>query len=229
MVILGIDCSSKSASVGVMSDGRILSEVFINVGLTHSQTLMKITDECLNNSGLSIDDVDKIALTIGPGSFTGVRIGLAFVKGLCFTRDIPCLPVSTLEALCVNVNSFTGKIYSVLDARCSQVYFAEFESDGKTVKRLCDDCALTLEEVKNKVSSEKSDVIFVGDGAEICYEYLKNDHKNVFISSDNNRYVRGGAVCLSALEKGNTVNSSELVPNYLRLPQAQRNLKKDNK
>ena len=226
MIVLGIDSSSKSASASVLKDGRILSEVFINVGLTHSQTLMKITEKCLNNAGTSIDEVDIIAVTNGPGSFTGVRIGIAFVKGLCFTNDIPCCPIATREALSVNVNSFTGKIYSVLDARCSQVYFAEFESDGKTVKRFCDDCALSLEEIKSRVESEKQNVLFVGDGAELCYDYLKDEFDNVYLSSENNRFVRGSSVALYGYENGKKISSFELLPNYLRLAQAQRNLKK---
>lgn len=228
MIILGVDSSSKTASAAVVKDGKVLSETFINNGLTHSQTLMKLIDVAVKNAKINVKDIDLVAVTNGPGSFTGVRIGLACVKGISFTEDVKCCPVSTLEALAVNVLSFTGKIYSVLDARCSQVYFAEFYVDGKSFNRLCDDCALTLDEVKKRALNEKEKVILVGDGAELCYNYLKNECGNVYISDENNRFVRGGGVALLALQKENKISSFDLNPNYLRLPQAQRNLKKEN-
>ena len=227
MIILGIDSSSKSASASIVKDGTVLCENYINSGLTHSQTLMKLVEDCFKNTGIKSEDIDMIAVTTGPGSFTGVRIGIACAKGIAFTHNIKCCPISTLEALSVNAIHFTGKIYSVLDARCSQVYFAEFESDGKTVKRLCDDCAMTLKEVKEKAINETDSIILVGDGAKICYDYLSDEYKNVYISSENQRFTKASCVCFLAIED-NAVESDKLVPNYLRLPQAQRNLKKGN-
>ncbi|MBQ7580074.1 MAG: tRNA (adenosine(37)-N6)-threonylcarbamoyltransferase complex dimerization subunit type 1 TsaB [Clostridia bacterium] len=227
MTILGIDSSSKSASAAIIKDGKILCENYLNTGFTHSQTLMKLTQDCFSETGLSVGDLDYIAVSNGPGSFTGVRIGLAFVKGLAFTNNLKCCPVSTLESLAVNVKCFTGKVYCILDARCSQVYFAQFESDGKEIKRLCEDCALSLEEVKAKALSEEKNIILVGDGAEICFEHLKSDCKNVIISSENIRYTTASGVCAaSCAEKA--IDSDKLLPNYLRLPQAQRNLKKES-
>lgn len=225
MIILGIDSSSKSASAALMKDGTILCENYINSGLTHSQTLMNLVKDCFNNTGTNPENVDLIAVSTGPGSFTGVRIGLACAKGIAFTRNIKCCSVSSLEALSVNAIHFTGKIYSVLDARCSQVYFAEFESDGKTVKRLCEDCALTLEEVKIKAKSEKNRIILVGDGAELCYDFLSEECQNVIISSESQRFTKASCICMLA-DETKAFSSDKLVPNYLRLPQAQRNLKK---
>ena len=225
MIVLGIDSSSKSASASIFKDGKLLCENYLNSGLTHSQTLMKLVNDCFISTNIDIDDVDLIAVTNGPGSFTGVRIGLACAKGIAFTNNVKCCTVSTLAALSVNVNSFTGKIYTVLDARCSQVYFAEFESDGKTIKRLCDDCALTLEDVKSRASNEKEKIILVGDGAEICFDYLKDDFNNVYLSAENIRYTKSSGVCMMA-DVSFATDADKIAINYLRLPQAQRNLKK---
>ena len=226
MTVLGVDSSSKSAGAALVKDGKVLYESFLNVGLTHSQTLMTLIDDCFKNTSTDIAQVDCFAVTNGPGSFTGIRIGLACVKGLAFTNNSKCCIISTLEALSVNASNFTGKIYCVLDARCSQVYFAEFISDGKTVKRLCEDCAITLEELKFKALGENENVILVGDGAELCYEYLVKDCPNVNITNENNRFVKGSSVALSAVKKGIFFDAKDIVPEYLRLPQAQRNLKK---
>lgn len=227
MIVLGIDCSSKSASAALSVDGKIMCEQFLNVGLTHSQTLMTLIDNCFQNTSIKTNDVDMIAITNGPGSFTGVRIGLACAKGIAFTNNKKCCPVSTLEALAVNVRHFTGKIYSVLDARCSQVYFAEFESDGHCLNRLCEDCAITLEELKNKAKCEKSNIILVGDGADLCFNFVSNECSNVIISDEALRFTKASSVC-AIVDTENSVEADVLVPNYLRLPQAQRNLKKGN-
>lgn len=226
MIILGVDSSSKTASAAIVKDGKLICEVFQNNGLTHSQTLLPIIDECFKKAKINIDNIDLIAVSNGPGSFTGIRIGISVVKGIAFTNSIPCCPVSTLKALSVNAKNFTGKIYSVLDARCSQVYFAEFKCENETITRLCEDCAITLEELKKRVSEETENIIFVGDGSEICYNYLKDDFNNVFLSDIDLRYCRGFGVAMSAEEK-NVVDSEKIIPAYLRLPQAQRNLKKD--
>ena len=225
MIILGIDCSSKTASAAIIKDGVLICEEFINSGLTHSQTLLPIIEECITKSKIDKNEIDLIAVSNGPGSFTGIRIGISVVKGIAFTNNIPCCTVSTLEALSVNVKSFTGKIYSVLDARCSQVYFAEFKCENNEILRLCEDCAITLEELKDKVLKEKDNIIFVGDGSEICYNYLKNDYNNIFLSDINSRYCRASSVGMCANEK-NAMKAENILPAYLRLPQAQRNLKK---
>ena len=226
MIILGVDSTSKSASTAVLKDGVILSENYINNGLTHSQTLMPLIEKSLNDASVSVKDIDYIAVTNGPGSFTGIRIGIANVKGLAFTNNIKCCPVSTLEALSVNAKHFTGKIYTVLDARCNQIYFAEFESDSKGINRVCDDTAISLDELKEKVRCEKRKIIFVGDGAKLCFDYLDNEFSNVILSEANQRFTKASSVCL-CFDEDKTVTPEKLAIEYLRLPQAQRNLKKE--
>lgn len=223
MIILGVDSTSKSASAALLKDGVLISECFLNCGFTHSKTLMNLIDKCISQVQVNVNDIDNICVSVGPGSFTGVRIGIALVKGIAFTRNISCCPVSTLEALSVNVKNFTGKIYSVLDARCNQVYFAEFESDSKTVKRLCSDTAVSLDEIKLKVAEEKDKIIFVGDGAELCYNYVGSNER-VYIADANLRFARASSVTMCYNEE-KCIESEKLVPSYLRLSQAQRNLK----
>lgn len=223
MIILGVDSTSKSASAALVKDGVLISEYFLNCGLTHSKTLMNLIEKCMSDAQVDVNQIDNISVSVGPGSFTGVRIGIAAVKGIAFTNDIFCCPISTLEALAVSMKAFTGKIYSVLDARCNQVYFAEFESDSKTIKRLCNDTAVSLDDIKKRVHDENDKIIFVGDGAELCYNYV-GDSKQVFIADANLRFTRASSVAMCYDEK-KIVKSESLTPSYLRLSQAQRNLK----
>lgn len=227
MVILGIDSTSKSASAALVKDGVLVSEYFLNCGLTHSKTLMNLIEKCMSDAQVDVKSIDDISVSVGPGSFTGVRIGIAVAKGIAFTNDLFCCPVSTLESLAVNVKTFTGKIYSVLDARCNQVYFAEFESDSKTIKRVCSDSAVSLDDIKKRVCDEKNKIIFVGDGAELCYNYV-GANKHVFIADENLRFTRASSVAM-CYDENKIVKSESLIPSYLRLSQAQRNLKNNKK
>lgn len=230
MIILGVDSSSRSAGAAVIKDGVLLGECFSNSGLTHSRTLLPLITDCLKASEISVKDIDYIAVSVGPGSFTGVRIGISAVKGIAFTDNIRCIPVSTLEALAVSVNHFTGIICSVLDARCNQFYSGIFKSDGKKITRVFPDEALSFEELKKKLSSFNERIILVGDGAALLYSQLEGFFDNILLSDISLRYPRASSVALCAEDK-NAISPEELVPVYLRLPQAQRNLlkKEENK
>ena len=144
MIVLAIDCSAVCASVAILKEERIVAESFVNNALTHSQTLLPMIDYTLKSAGISIEQVDKIAITNGPGSFTGLRIGLATVKGLCAGRDIDCVCVSTLLALSHNVES-DCVVCACMDARRNQVYNALFRIKNKKVTRLCEDRAVSAE------------------------------------------------------------------------------------
>ncbi|MCH5202960.1 MAG: tRNA (adenosine(37)-N6)-threonylcarbamoyltransferase complex dimerization subunit type 1 TsaB, partial [Oscillospiraceae bacterium] len=133
MKILGIDSSAKTASVGIVEDNNVIDELLINKGLTHSETLVPMIDEILNRNNLTIDDIDAFAVNNGPGSFTGVRIGVAVVKGLAFQKNKPCYEVSTLDSIALNCKDKEGLVVCVIDARRNQMYNALFLSDGKTV------------------------------------------------------------------------------------------------
>ncbi len=229
MKILSIECSSVSASASISQDGKITGESYVNVGLTHSQTLMPMVQNVLLATKTDINSVDVFAVTAGPGSFTGVRIGVAALKGLAGAKNKPCFSVSTTEAIAYPLKGFDGVVCSVMDARCSQVYTALF----KNGKRLCEDKAILISELSEELKELNENVIFAGDGAEMCYEKLRDEIDGLFLSEEQFRFARASSVCLIADEKisngEKTVASGELLPMYLRLPQAQRELNNKKK
>lgn len=222
MKILAVDTSAVCASVAVTENGRILSECSINSGLTHSRTLMPMIDSALKNAEIDLSDIDLFACSAGPGSFTGVRIGVAAIKGLCDGVNKKCVPVSTLEALAYNLTGMKCTAVSVMDARCNQVYCGIFRVSGDTVERLTEDMALKIDSL-GEMLSEYENVVFVGDGAKLCHEKL-----GYSIAGKGNIYQRGSSVAFAAekdFAEDKAIEGAALVPFYLRLPQAERELK----
>lgn len=229
MKILSVDTSATAASVALSKEGKLIGETFINTSLTHSQTLIPMVEQLLNNTKTEISDIDAIAVNAGPGSFTGVRIGVAAVKGLAFANNIPCVSVSTLESMAYNFLSTDCIVCAVMDARCSQVYNALFEIKNGVVTRLCDDRALSLDDLKNELLSVDGRIIIAGDGTDITCKYIGNEIINAESAPVNLKYQRASSTALVAFEminNGQTVSAQELMPVYLRLPQAQRELNK---
>lgn len=227
MKILGIDSSAKSASVAVTDNGKILSSFYINTGLTHSQTLMPMLDNALKCASLTLDDIDVVAVNKGPGSFTGIRIGVAAAKGIADTKNINTIGISTLESMAYNLIGFDCIAAAVMDARCSQVYTALFRVKDATIERLTDDLAVPISELKVMLSSYNEEIILVGDGADICYLALCDDFTEIKVAPEAYKYQNATGVCLATETKDEKlyVKSNELVPEYLRLPQAERELK----
>lgn len=222
MRILAVDTSAVCAAVAVTDDGKILSESQTNTGLTHSRTLMPMIDSTLKNAEIPLESIDLFACSVGPGSFTGIRIGVAAIKGLCDGTNKKCMPVSTLEALAYNLLGRKCTAVCVMDARCNQVYTATFLVDDDTVTRLTDDEAIRIEELGERLPSYEN-VIFVGDGAKICHRAL-----GYSIAPASELYQKGSSVALCALRnftEEKALDGKELLPVYLRLPQAERELK----
>lgn len=229
MKILAVDTSATAASVAVAEENKLIGEFSINTALTHSQTLIPMMDELLKNIGLSVNDIDAVAVNAGPGSFTGVRIGVAAVKGIAFPNNLPCVSISTLESMVYNMLGNDCIVCSVMDARCSQVYNALFRVNGCTVVRMTDDRALSLTDLKLKLMNINEKVVLVGDGAVLCSDFLDSELENVTLSPFNNRIQTASSVAYAAFEKinkGETLTADEIMPVYLRLPQAQRELNK---
>lgn len=228
MLYLGIDSSAKTASVAVADEKMSLRcECFINAGLTHSETLMPMIDQALGNAKLGIGDIDVICVNAGPGSFTGIRIGVAAAKGLAFTADKACVGVSTLDSIAQLLRNQNGIICCVMDARCSQVYAAIFRAKENNLERLSQDIAISIEELYNRLKDFGEHIVFAGDGAEICYRALASRLANSSLACEQQRYQRGYGVILAAIAAGEAAqkNSALLEPVYLRLPQAERELK----
>ena len=226
MRILGIDSSAKSASAAITQDGKILSSFFINTGLTHSQTLMPMIDNVLKCADISLNDIDLIAVNKGPGSFTGIRIGVAAAKGLADTSKLMCCGVSTLESMAYNLLPFDCIACCAMDARCSQVYTALFRICDRKVTRLTDDTAMSLNDLCDLLKNYDGKKIFVGDGADLFYNTFKDHLDNIEIASEAYKYQNAVGVCFSAADsdRSDMINGNDLVPEYLRLPQAEREL-----
>ncbi len=231
MKILALDSSAKSASVAILEDRKLLGEFFINIGLTHSQTLMPMVENLLKNININVNDIDVFAVTSGPGSFTGVRIGIASIKGMAMLNNTPCMPISTLYAMAYNFLGENAIICAVMDSRCGQVYNALFDVNGENITRLTKDRAISIENLYPEIEKCEKKVIFVGDGALLCYNNYKHIN-NVYIASEAKRYQRASGAAFAALDeylkKPKETSSFDLVPEYLRVPQAERELKKKN-
>ncbi len=227
MKILSVDSSAKSASSAIY-DEKIISEFYINTNLTHSQTLVPMIDSALKNASLSVDDMDCFAVNVGPGSFTGVRIGVSAVKGIAFAKDKPCIAISTLESIAYNFTMFENcVICACMDARRNQFYNALFKIENGEVKRLCVDRAISFENLCDEVKDFEN-VIIAGDGAELFSNLAKDILHNITLSSDNLRYQRASSVALCALNKyenNEIIKAEALMPSYLRLSQAEREYK----
>lgn len=225
MLILAFESSAKAASVALLRDGLLLGEYFQNSGQTHSRTLLKMADDLLANCDLTPKDVEAVACAAGPGSFTGVRIGLAAAKGFAWAGELPCYGVSTLEAMAYSVLPFEGIICCAMDARRNQVYHGLFRSDGQCLTRLAPDCAISVEELTENLSNLHEKKILVGDGAQLCYNMMKDRLEALCLAPEHLRHQRAAGVALcgyAMAHRGEAGDGCALVPNYLRLSQAER-------
>ncbi len=228
MKILAVDSSAVSASAALVEDEKILGEFYMNTGLTHSQTLLPMIAAVLENTGTGLDTVDLLAVTNGPGSFTGVRIGVATVKGLAAPRDIKCVGVSTLLAMAYNFTDRDGIICCAMDARCGQVYMALFRAGDGIITRLTQDDAVVIEVLGVSLSEYNDNIIFAGDGARLCYEKLSTVIKNCSLAPENIRYQRASGAAAAVFAGKlyeNAVPADGLGVMYLRPSQAERELK----
>lgn len=223
MKILSLDTSATVASVAIAEDRTPLAEYTLNAKNTHSETLLPMIESALKALSLKPCDIDLFALSAGPGSFTGVRIGAATVKGLAFASNKPCIEVSTLEALAQNLVIKEGLICPVMNARRSQVYTALFRSDGKTLTRLMPDSALSIEELDDLLLQYGKAVALVGDGYDICNQgFSKTELCYVPEAMRLQSALSVAAIAFKKYESGEVSTDSALSVNYLRPSQAER-------
>lgn len=225
MKILAVDSSAKACSATLVDDDKIIGSFFINTALTHSQTLVPMIDAVLNNTSTELNSVDALAVSAGPGSFTGVRIGVAAIKGIAMPLDKPCISVSTLEAMAHNLINEDCIACAVMDARCNQVYNAVFKIANGEIERLCEDRAIPINELYDELKAYNEKIVLVGDGAELCYNSYKELTDTISIAPEHIRYQNAVGVAMAARTQ-KQISASELMPTYLRLPQAERELKK---
>lgn len=225
MLTLAFETSAKAGSVALTEDGKLLGESYQNTGLTHSQTLMVMAEDLLKQCGKTMAHVTAVAVAEGPGSFTGVRIGVAAAKGLAWGGQLPCYGVSTLEAMAVSLGAYEGHVCSCMDARRSQVYNALFLADGGKLTRVSEDRAIALAELKTELEHIDGPIFLVGDGAPLTYKTLSGEISNLILPPEHRLHQRAVGVALLAEQKqsaGEPGDGNALSPNYLRLSQAER-------
>ena len=225
MKILAVDSSAIPASAAVWEDGRLLGEFYSNTRQTHSQTLLPMVENLLKCTQTALNEIDLFAVSAGPGSFTGVRIGVACVKGLAMPEDKPCAGVSTLEAIAWNLAHLRGTICAVMDARCQQVYNAVFEADGESLRRLTPDRAIAIKDLAQEASGWEAPIYLVGDGAKLCHGSPEFSQLGAKLPPEHLLYQRASGVIAAALHT-QPVSCAQLAPVYLRMPQAERELRR---
>ena len=225
MLILAFETSAKAASVALLEDGKLLGECYQNTGLTHSQTLMVMAEQLLSQCGKTVAEVTAAAVAAGPGSFTGVRIGVAAAKGFAWGREIPCFGVSTLEAMALSLGAYQGYVCPCMDARRSQVYNALFYVNQGQLERISEDRAISLAELGAELKILKEPIFLVGDGSNLCYNTLSESVPGLVLPPEHRMHQRACGVALAArkqAEAGEAGDAGALTPNYLRLSQAER-------
>ena len=225
MLILAFETSAKAASVALMDDTKLLGEAYQNTGLTHSQTLMVMAEDVLKQCGKTANDVTAVAVAEGPGSFTGVRIGVAAAKGFAWGREISCYGISTLEAMAEALGIYQGYICPVMDARRSQVYNALFYVNEGVVERYREDRAISLADLGAELEHLDGPVFLVGDGSDLTYKTLSCKIDELILPPEHRKHQRATGFAILAARQaanGEAPSGGALTSNYLRLSQAER-------
>ena len=207
MQILAFETSAKAASVALVQDGKLLGESYQNTGMTHSQTLMVMAEDLLHQCGVTVSQLDGVAVANGPGSFTGIRIGVAAAKGFAWGAELPCIGVSTLAAMAVGLGAWQGYV------------------DCGKYTRIREDRAISLRDLREDVKNLAEPIFLVGDGSVLCYNTLLEEVPALVLPPEHRMHQRACGVALEAqrmMAQGNVTPAAELVPNYLRLSQAER-------
>ena len=222
MLLLAFETSAKAASVALFDGTTLLGEQYQNTGLTHSQTLLLMAESVLSQCGKTAQDIEAVAVANGPGSFTGVRIGVAAAKGFAWGREIPIYGVSTLEAMALGLGAFDGYVCPVMDARRAQVYNALFYVNQGVMSRVSKDRAIALSDLEKELKNLEKPIFLVGDGSNLCYNTLSEAIPGLVLPPEHKLHQRAVGVGLAALQRENPDAPEALAPNYLRLSQAER-------
>ena len=222
MLLLAFETSAKAASVALMEEGHLLAESYQNTGMTHSQTLMVMAQDLLSQCGKGVRDVTHVAVAAGPGSFTGVRIGVAAAKGFAWGGELPCRGVSTLEAMALGAGYWSGYVCPVMDARRAQVYNALFRVEQGKCTRITEDRAIALSDLAEELKELEGPIFLVGDGSELTHRTLSEAVPTLVLPPEEKRHQRAVGVALAAMKPDGDWDGNALAPNYLRLSQAER-------
>lgn len=228
LILLGIDTSGKTASVAVCDEENVLAQTSVLTRLTHSQVIMPLCSEVLRNAGIPLSGVDALVVSDGPGSYTGLRIGVSAVKAMSYATKKKCLGVSTLESLAYNMRGFHGVICPVMKARLDLMYTAFFTSYQNSISRIFDDTILSTEDIISRIQSYHGDIVLVGDGA---MEIYSNENilglDNVVLAPPHLRLQLASSLCYASFEK-QFGTAETLNPEYMQITKAEKDLNEKN-
>ena len=225
MIILSVDSSSSTATCALVKEDKILGEINLNDKKEHSVILMDLIDSLLSRCNLTLDDVDGFAISEGPGSFTGLRIGMATIKGLAFRSNKPCLAISTLDTLAYNVINFNGIICPIMDALRGNVYTNLYKNNNGKLEAISEANCLSIEELVSILKEKNEPIIFLGDGLVKHKDYLLENLNNLSFAPLNSNYPKAsslGELALQLFNSGETQELNKIAPVYLRKSQAER-------
>lgn len=228
MIVLSVDSSSKVATVAILKDDVLLGEYILNDKREHSVILMPLIETLLKECNLTIDDIDGYVVSKGPGSFTGLRIGMATIKGMSFGNNKPYISISSLDALAYNLISFNGIICPIMDALRENVYTALYKNNNDSLEKIMDYTALDIDELVNLLKDKNEEVIFVGDGLYKHKKYICDNFPKAHFAPVHLNIIRAsslGELGLNLLKKG-ICDDSNSAPIYLKKPQAERELER---
>jgi tRNA threonylcarbamoyladenosine biosynthesis protein TsaB len=224
LILLGIDTSGKTASVAVCDEENVLAQTSVLTRLTHSQVIMPICNDVLRNAGISLQNVDAMVVSNGPGSYTGLRIGISAVKAMSFAMKKKCLGVSTLESLAYNMRGFHGVICTVMKARLDLMYTAFFTSHMNEIHRILDDSILAEKDIIDRIKSYHGDIVLVGDGAKELYlAGGLSELENVVLAAPHLRLQLASSLCYASFEK-QFGTAENLNAEYLQVTKAEKDL-----
>ncbi len=223
MIVLGIDTSSEVATVAIMNEEKLIGEYTINHKKTHSQKLMPMIEEVFRSCDIKVEEIDLIGVSIGPGSFTGLRIGVATAKAMAHIKNIPIAPVNTLESLAFNMNLSKGIICPIMDAQRNQVYSAKYTWENNELIEIEEIDVKDIDTLIEELKERYEEIVVLGEGAILHKEKLKS-LENVYIPPSSHRLARAASICEIAREKykkGEVENHYGVVPFYIRKSQAE--------
>lgn len=232
-MILTIDSSSLVATVGIVDENVVIAEYTVNLKKTHSQTLLCMIDEIFKMTNIDKKSIKAIAVTNGPGSFTGLRIGAATAKGLALALDIPVIGISTIEVMAYNYNHCNKLICPIMDARRNNVYTGLFKCESETLETLLEPCAISLDELISKIKEIGKEVIFLGDGVDTFKKYIDEnlvlEHYYAKQQLNRQRAATLGSMANEKYSMGKIESADNFAPVYLRLSQAERERMENDK
>lgn len=232
MKVLGLESSGKIASAAIIENGEVLAEFMLNAGITHSQTFLPLLDSMLQLSGIELKSIDVLAVSQGPGSYTGLRIGIATAKGLALPTGIPVAPVSALQGLAQNISDFDGRIFTLIFARAEELYYAEYQAANGETEEIVSPRVLLLAEVLQRMQDlqkQGQTIAVVGDGFRRFKERFSENltEKLLFVPAEKRHQLSAVGIALlgeKAAQSGKLISGSQLVPVYLKKTQAEREI-----